>query len=143
MVPEFYTGQVVGDGFTEGVYSALGMNTAQQQNNFNAQEAQKNRDFQERMSNTAYQRAVADMEAAGLNSALMYSQGGASTPSGSSASSGGSGNPLGLISAIISGFGNIATTAIKANSAKAVASQHTYTDVYKTPRGTRTETWRE
>lgn len=58
-------------------------------NQVNIDEAQKQRDFEERMSNTTYQRTVSDMQAAGLNPAIMLAGGasGVSTPSGSTASS--------------------------------------------------------
>ncbi|UPW41208.1 DNA pilot protein [Sigmofec virus UA08Rod_4967] len=54
-------------------------------NKFAAEEAQKNRDWQENMSNTAYQRAIKDMKAAGINPILAAQNGGAQTGAGATA----------------------------------------------------------
>lgn len=52
-------------------------------NQMNIMENQKNRDFQQQMSNTAYQRASTDMQAAGLNPMMMFGSGSAaSSPAG-------------------------------------------------------------
>lgn len=77
----------------QGVYNHI-ENTAAM--NYNSAEALANRQFQERMSNTAYQRAVEDMKKAGLNPILAFANGGASTPGGSAGTI--SGASMGLAS---------------------------------------------
>jgi hypothetical protein len=63
----------------------LGMKGQSDANRTNIKLAREQMRFQERMSSTAYQRAMADMRRAGLNPMLAYTQGGASSPQGARA----------------------------------------------------------
>lgn len=81
-------------GAIAGVFGAGGQLAANRANRaeaarnrqFQSGQAQEQMAFQERMRNTSWQAGIADMEAAGLNPALAYSQGGASVPGGASGS---------------------------------------------------------
>uniref|UniRef100_A0AAU8B612 DNA pilot protein n=1 Tax=Dulem virus 128 TaxID=3145605 RepID=A0AAU8B612_9VIRU len=104
---------------------------------FSAAEAQKNRDWQKMMSDTAHQREVRDLQAAGLNPVLsaMGGNGAAVTSGATASSSSGSGQKgevdtslshglVSLLSTMLSAQTNLAQTAMSARSNEAIADKN-------------------
>ena len=101
------------------------INGIEDQQNFNAQEAQKQRDWEERMSNTAHQRELQDFKAAGINPAITAMGGnGAATPNSAAASSGYSGGTLAGIGMIINSAANLI------HAGKRTGDMQTTTQIY-------------
>lgn len=99
---------VVGGGVASSLVNkttGAGLTGAEREANaFTAEQAQIQRDWETEMSNTAYQRQVADMQKAGVNPALMYGgsgASGASVPSGASATSVSPGQGADLLSMLL------------------------------------------
>ncbi|QKI28914.1 VP2 [Kummerowia striata gokushovirus] len=87
--------------------NAQNLQISRENNQFNANQAQINRDYQTAMSNTAHVREVNDLRAAGLNP-LLSANTGASSPGGATASSSGNPvmqNPFAQMGEAVSGFG--------------------------------------
>lgn len=70
----------IGDWAAKAMDQFLGADQAHKANRTNIMLQRENRDWMEKMSNSAMQRHVMDLKAAGLNPAMGISSGGASTP---------------------------------------------------------------
>lgn len=108
---------------------------------FSATEAQKVRDFEERMANTELQRRYADAEAAGINPvAALLGSGGASTPSVAAAHSsqaqfssfaGAKAADFSSLSNMSNGLTSLANSAIAVKTLKSLGNASTLADVSK------------
>lgn len=89
---------------------ARGFNAQQSEisRNWSENQAQQQMRFQERMANTAYQRSMADMKAAGINPILAYKMGGASAPGGAMGSASAATSPAGSSSGGSAGMASAA-----------------------------------
>lgn len=101
--------------------NAFNLKQTEMVNAFNAEEALKNRDWQERMSNTAHQREVQDLIKAGLNPVLSAMNGqGAFTGSGSAAE----GQKAVADNTLGNGVISLMSSMLNAQSALTVANVH-------------------
>lgn len=111
-----FLGGSAGGNIVSAIGAGLGFLGQERTNRMSAKEAQRNREFQERMSNTAVQRRMADMRAGGINP-ILAAKFDASTPAGAMANFGNPG------AAAAQGFAQMGSTAVQLSKVEAEVEQ--------------------